>query len=185
MAYVTVVHVCWWSMFHGRCIVNNSRLRSTMVTNLDWVGRTSSDRDRVVVFVFSSASATRIRYVDSPWVFIVRVNSPSSLDGCGQSVVSVWSRRSHRKLGTLSIIICVNICLACDVALPVYKHVYFRASIKIFFFDMDQLSQKEQERIRKMSDKRLSSSLSRAGVDLDEIEGMDINTMIDMTGGLK
>jgi len=30
-----------------------------------------------------------------------------------------------------------------------------------------------------MSDKRLNSSLSRAGVNLDEIEGMDRNTMID------
>jgi len=30
-----------------------------------------------------------------------------------------------------------------------------------------------------MSDKRLNSSLSRVGVDLDELEGMDRNTMID------
>ena len=44
---------------------------------------------------------------------------------------------------------------------------------------MDQLGQKEQEKIRKMSDKRLVSLLSQAGVDSDEVEVMDRNAMID------
>jgi hypothetical protein len=56
---------------------------------------------------------------------------------------------------------------------------------------MDQLGQKEQEKIRKMSDKRLVSLLVQAGVDPDELETMDRNTMIDrwakvaITGGDK
>lgn len=44
---------------------------------------------------------------------------------------------------------------------------------------MDQLSQKEQEKIRKMSDKRVGSLLIQAGVDPDELETMDRNSMID------
>ena len=44
---------------------------------------------------------------------------------------------------------------------------------------MDQLGQKEQEKIRKMSDKRIISLLIQAGVDPDELETMDRNTMID------
>lgn len=44
---------------------------------------------------------------------------------------------------------------------------------------MDQLEKKEQEKIRKMSDARLISMLSRAGVETDEIDSMDRATMID------
>jgi hypothetical protein len=44
---------------------------------------------------------------------------------------------------------------------------------------MDQLSQKEQEKIRKMSDTRLVTSLTRAGIDPDEIEAMERTALID------
>ena len=44
---------------------------------------------------------------------------------------------------------------------------------------MDKLSTKEQDNIKKMSDSRLISCLSRAGVSPDDIELMDRPTMID------
>ena len=44
---------------------------------------------------------------------------------------------------------------------------------------MDLLGQNEQEKIRKMSEKRLISLLTRAGIDPDEIDAMDRNTMIE------
>ena len=44
---------------------------------------------------------------------------------------------------------------------------------------MDQLDKKEQEKIWKMSDTRLISLLSRAGVNPDDIDGMDRPAMID------
>jgi hypothetical protein len=44
---------------------------------------------------------------------------------------------------------------------------------------MDQLSQKEQEKIRKMSDTRLVTSLTRAGIDPDEIEAMERTALVD------
>ena len=44
---------------------------------------------------------------------------------------------------------------------------------------MNLLDQKEQEKIRKMSEKRLISLLTRAGIDPDELEAMDRNIMIE------
>jgi hypothetical protein len=44
---------------------------------------------------------------------------------------------------------------------------------------MDQLGQREQEKIRKMTDTRLVSSLVKAGVNSDEIEAMDRTAMLD------
>ena len=44
---------------------------------------------------------------------------------------------------------------------------------------MDELSTKDQDRIKKMSDTRLVSCLSRADVNPDDIESMDRPTMID------
>ena len=44
---------------------------------------------------------------------------------------------------------------------------------------MDKLSTKEQENIRKMSDVRLVSSLTKAGVGQDEIDAMDRTAMLN------
>jgi hypothetical protein len=44
---------------------------------------------------------------------------------------------------------------------------------------MDTLPQKEQDKIRKMSDMRIVALLTRAGVDPDEMESMDRPKMID------
>lgn len=44
---------------------------------------------------------------------------------------------------------------------------------------MDQISQKDQDKIKKMSDVRLVSSLTKAGVSQDDIEAMDRTTMMD------
>ena len=44
---------------------------------------------------------------------------------------------------------------------------------------MNTLPQKEQHKIRNITDMRLLSWLSRSGVDFDEVEGMDRPRMID------
>ena len=55
---------------------------------------------------------------------------------------------------------------------------------------MEQLPTKEQEKIRKMSDTRLTSFLTKAGVTLDELEAMNRSQMIErwaqivVTGGI-
>ena len=43
---------------------------------------------------------------------------------------------------------------------------------------MDKLSKSEQDNIRKMSDARLVSCLTKCGVSVDEVEHMDRNSMI-------
>jgi len=44
---------------------------------------------------------------------------------------------------------------------------------------MDQLGEKEREGIKKLSDVRLTSHLAKAGVDPEELEGMDRPVMLD------
>ena len=60
-AYSVSIHYA--GVYRGRVLFNEARTCSTVVTNLDLVGRTSSCRGRVRLLV---NGATRIRYVDSP-----------------------------------------------------------------------------------------------------------------------
>ena len=62
-AYSVSIHVVYTGAYCGRVLFNEARICSTVVTNLDLVGRTSSCRGRVRLLVNGAA---RIRYVDSP-----------------------------------------------------------------------------------------------------------------------
>jgi hypothetical protein len=73
-------------------------------------------------------------------------------------------------------------------------HRWATRVLRVFFFVcgaiMEQLPTKEQEKIRKMSDVRLTSSLTKAGVTTDELEAMNRSQMIERwakiaaTGGI-